>query len=260
VPVFQWKGRTRDGHEISGKINARSKEDLTSRLRAQGITLTSAGESASSSEPPDPDRIVAQVTPVSAVPDRTPHPFRGFIVMIGLIVLAVAIGAMAPIVICKCDRSAGRVTCTIDDRILGFVPMRHQSLAGVVSVDTETERWLESRGSSKIERSKTRIVLHDARGATIRPFGWDQNGTLGATTDAMEHDIDVFLSESRQTSVAFWQGQWVPLLMPAILLFLALMMLVLIGISLNPRATSAFYNGVDNLAKSADRRRKLHHS
>jgi len=254
VPLFQWKGRTRDGHQIEGKLDARSKEDVLSRLRAQGLTVTSVDEGRDSGEPPDPD-------PSPQMPEGRPKPtrLRGLLATIALVAIAVLIGAMAPIVFCSCERAGGSVTCTINDRILGVVPMRDQTLAGVVRVDTETEFWRERRGtSSGIERAKRRIVLHDAAGKTIRPFGWDQGGTLGATSDAMQTDIDRFLDDKRRTSIRLWQGQWVPLLMPAILLLLAVMMIGLICMSFSETATNRFYDRIEGWAEKARARRKLH--
>jgi len=271
VPTFHWKGVT-GGHVIEGDLDAHSKEEVMQRLRAQRITVSSVTEGKSSGEPIDPD---LRPKPSLAMPEAAPrslseelergrkqprHPFRGLLVVLGLIAVAIAVGAMAPIVFCKCERTNGQVVCTINDRILGVVPVRNQTLAGVVSVDTQTEFWKERRSTtSTIERARVRIVLHDAHGATIRPFGWDQGGTLGATSATMREDIDQFLSDANAKSVVFWQGQWVPLLMPVILLLLAALMLILVFVSLNDGLTNRFYDAVGRLAEKSDRRRKLHH-
>lgn len=266
MPSFHWKGRS-GAHTIEGDLVAHSKEDVIARLRKQGIAVTEVTEGKSRGEPLDPDlRPQPSLTPVETAPrsleeelergrKQPRHPFRGVLVAIAFVVAAIVVGAMAPIVFCKCERANGQVVCTIKDRILGVVPMREQTLAGVMSVDTETQFWRDKNR----EHSKTRIILHDARGATIRPFSWDQNGTLGTTSDQMRTLIDDFLRDANAKSIALWQGQWVPLVMPACLLLIALMMVAVTIIALNQSWTDRFYDAVGKFAKQADRRRKLHH-
>ena len=53
---FRWSGRTNSGQAVSGQVEAHSKEEVLSRLRAQHLAVTEVVESREGGEPADPDR------------------------------------------------------------------------------------------------------------------------------------------------------------------------------------------------------------
>jgi hypothetical protein len=88
MATFHWKGRSRDGHEVSGKVDGQSKEMVVEVLRSTHITVSEITEARSFGfgEPADPD--IARRSPVVPhqkqgmrpdIPTR-PRRFRGLIV------------------------------------------------------------------------------------------------------------------------------------------------------------------------------------
>ena len=267
---YRWKGRSADGHELSGSLEAGSKEEVLERLRGQGIIATSVsggsgGEPSNASFGAGERRITA--TPPAAMPrqslserlarERAAHPpnrVRGLLMAAAFVFAALAIGYFAPIATYRCERSGNdTVNCTLTERDLGVIPVREQRLSGVTSVDTETTgTTMSTSGSNRSSGVASRVVIVDGAGHTIRPFGSDGLGTVGASTSSIYADIRSFLAGSPSPQMTVWQGYSVPLAFQAALLFLALLSVIATMVSMSRSATDRVYAAATRLAEAAD--------
>ena len=276
MPTFHWKGRSAAGHEIEGDTSAESPEAVVARLRGQGITATTiamtggAAESSSADEAPPPADARRLSLSERLTRDRArskPNPLPRALVASGFFVAALALGYFVPVVFVRCERSAENVTCTVNEKDLGLVTVREQSLSGVTKVD------VESRAQQLAEGTQSRLVLANAAGSSIRPSNWDHFGgpvrssssgrqtgqsepTVGATTDAMRRDVAAFLEDRTSASVSSWQGQKVPLLIAGALAGLGLLIVGLTTLALFKGPTDWIYAMTGRLAAADDARRR----
>jgi hypothetical protein len=273
MPTFRWKGRSADGKDVSGETKGQSKESVIAQLRGlriqvSSIAVTGGGDSG------DTGPIAADLLQARSATsegrteglaarlsrDRVegrPNRLKGMFI-VGLFVTAgLGVGLMAPIVVCRCERTgAGPVDATLRERDLGLFTIREQKLAGLTSVDVETRFFSERRGTSNERKAESRIVLRGPQSATIRPTAWGQDGGLGSSTSQMQQAIERFLAESSQSQMSIWQGQWVPLLLAALLLLIGLLMLIATLLSSFRGPTEWVYDSVGKLAASADAKRE----
>jgi hypothetical protein len=233
MPTFRWKGRGPDGHAIQGELEARNKEEVLTRLRATRIMVSEIEERGSGGEPEDPDRVLPRGP--APIQDKRPRPLRGLLIAFLFVLGAAAVGWMAPITTYECEReTGGRAVCTIDERILGVYSLSRQSLAGVTAIERES-RYSSTTSTTKGRTMKQdiikqRLVLSDGTGQSIRPVRFQQEGgELGTSTAEIEQSLSTFLVGTAPGRVAQWQGPWVPLLIVAILLLIAILM---IGVSI----------------------------
>jgi len=77
VPKYHWQARTARGQEMSGDLEARSKEDAMSRLRSQSFTVTSIEEKRTRGEPEDPDRLMPHNSPLAPPSGERVAPTEG---------------------------------------------------------------------------------------------------------------------------------------------------------------------------------------
>ena len=267
---YRWKGRSADGHELSGSLDAGSKEEVLERLRGQGITVTSvsggAGDEPSNASFGAGERRIQAAPPAAmarpSLSERLareraadpPNRVRRLLMAAGCVLAALAVGYFGPIVTYRCERTGNEtVDCTLIERDLGVMTIREQRLSGVTSVETEyTGSTTTTRGSSKSSGNASRVVIRDGAGHTIRPAGSDGLGTIGASTSRIYDDIRGFLTGSPERQMTVWQGYSVPLAFQAGLLFLALLMVAATMLSMSRAATDRVYSAAGRLAEAAD--------
>jgi hypothetical protein len=241
-------------------------------------TLTAAG----GEEPGDPDlaapapidpRFSPPAVPAEGLAGRLarerasqpPRRFRAILIAAAFILAAFALGLMAPITTYRCERVDGEtVNCSLTERDLGVLTTREQKLSGVNFVGYET-RWIAGRDRGVDTRTASmRLLLRNRSGASISPTRWDGDGGgrngIGASTSSIESAIANLLRGGIAGPVSMWQGQWLPLLLSALLLLLGLLMLALTILSLFKGPTDSVYAMVGGLAATADaaRRRQGH--
>jgi len=267
---FRWKGRTANGQEVSGSLDAGSKEEVFEQLRGQGIRATSvsggagdapssatfgAGERRITAKPPAPIARPGASEPLAR--ERAAHPpnrVRGLLMTAGFVLAALAVGYFAPVVTYRCERTgSGAVDCTLIERDLGVIAVREQRLSGVTSVNTETTGTTQSRSGGRTSSGvSSRVVIADGAGHTIRPAGSDGLGTVGASTDRIYDDIRGFLTGSPDNQMTVWQGYTVPLAFQAVLLLLAALSVVATLLSMSRAATDRVYDAAGRLAEKPD--------
>ncbi len=93
MTTFRWKGRGPEGQQIQGELEARSKDEVITRLRAQRIMVSQILE-LGGGEPPDPDRVAVR-DPEPRRPDSRPRPLRGLLTGAALLGGAAGLGALA---------------------------------------------------------------------------------------------------------------------------------------------------------------------
>jgi hypothetical protein len=82
---FRWVGRGRDGSQISGELDAPSKEQVLLRLRQQHIAVTKIEAGGGDAEPPDPDSV-RHHAPLEPQPaSREPRRLAGLFVSASLL-------------------------------------------------------------------------------------------------------------------------------------------------------------------------------
>lgn len=193
---FHWKGRTRDGHDISGQIEAPSKDEAVIRLQGNGVVVTSIDGNES-------DGSVAQPADLRPPDNRhkRPTPFRGLFIAAVFVLIAGAIGAFLPITTFDCKRQSGdRADCTIDERVLGLYSLRQQSIRGVTAIDSPSSR-----------RERFRVVIHNDMQDSISAYG-DRRAESALSTWVSDQYGSPHL---RKRSIT-----WVPLLLAGVCLFL----------------------------------------
>jgi hypothetical protein len=292
MPTFRWKGQNRSGALVQGEIAADSANDVIARLRHAGIGVIElsagkegelpafgAAERAAARMPPTPTALpkpsLAERIAEARARSGGSRPFRGAMIAAGLVLGALAIGIIAPITVCRCERTAnGAVDCTISERDLGLITIREQSLSGVTSVDVESKAYNERIDNDRNRigwRENLRLVLGNASGATIRPSTWEQRsqrvrtstgGTsggeqwIGASTEMMRDTIAKFLAQSTGARASTWQGQTVPLAFPGVLLAFSVLVLGLTVIGLFSGPTNLLYAMLGRAAEALDKRQR----
>ncbi len=265
MATYHWRGRGPGGHEVEGDMAAPSKDEALQRLRAERVLVTdvvlrsaapAALESAATqaSEPGEAaSRPLQEIVRQGA---RQPsHPIRGLLVSAVFVLAALLIGAMAPVVVCDCaPESDGRVACVITERDLGVVPLRRQSLTGVVSAEVEVRHSSEARGQSRVSTTQSRLVLGDNLGNSVRPRTWEGSSAFGASVSTMRDAVEDLIRAPLPGRVSLWQGHWVPLLLSALCLLIAILMFVAAVLAMTLRSRRWVYDRVGALAAEADRR------
>ena len=263
MPTFHWKGRTADGRAIEGDIDASSKHDALERLREQSLVITEVKARRSSGG----EVISLGSTPTSTAPKEgsfaerlrrarqssKPRPLRGLLISAAFVAAAFAVGAMAPMVVVNCDRTASeRVDCLVREQWLGVYTIRRQRLPAVTTAEMESKYFTSTSGARTQANSKFRLVLRDGSGRSIQPEVWDLGKVLGSTAYEMSERAQRFLSDPAATRLFVWQGQWVPLLLSACLLIVAALVCGLSVIAMFAGPTEALYARVGALAEKAD--------
>ena len=131
MPTFRWIGRTLQGQQVSGDLDAPSKEEAAKRLAQREIVVMSLDERATrGGEPADPDRAMARPAPQGTSTKEKPRPLRGLLFALVLVAAAFGVGVWAPVVSYDCERSsAGIVNCVVHESVWGVVSLRDQSIA-----------------------------------------------------------------------------------------------------------------------------------
>lgn len=274
MPRFRWKGRSAGGSEVEGETDGASKEDVISRLRSQRIMVTTLS-AADGEDPMDPALAApAPSDPDPAVPaeglaDRMareratqpPRRLRGLFIAAAFIGAAFVVGLMAPITAYRCERVGGEtVNCSLTERDLGLLTTREQRLSGVNFVGYET-RWIPGRDRGvDTKTASMRLLLRNRSGAAISPTHWDWDGGgrngIGDSTSSIESAIGNLLRGGITGPVSMWQGQWMPLLLSALLALIGLLMLALTILSLFKGPTDSIYAAAGGLAAAADAKRR----
>lgn len=195
---FRWKGRSRDGHEVTGELVAGSKEDIIRQLRERGVMVSSITEFGDG-EPSDPDVAYGRVHGGPRVPQQ-PQRFKGFLIALAFIAAAAAIGYFAPAVTYRCSRDAGRVDCTVTESIYFVYPLRTQSLNASSSMPSELTTFIAgSEPTIKITQVQQAPMLISAilgiigamllLGLVVSLFAGPQKW-LGAQAEAAQRILD----------------------------------------------------------------------
>jgi hypothetical protein len=266
MPVYHWKGLAR-GHQVEGDLDVDTKEMALRRLRDQGVVVREirdrdSGERAPIAPLPQgmaggdagPEPLAGRLARARA---QGPRPLRGLALAAVLIAIAGAIGTLAPVVFVDCVRGDDQpLTCTVSERVLGVYPLREVSLSPVIAADTEARSWTESRGGRPTTMTAHRLVLKDGRGREARPGAWGDSGLLGVDVPTMQARVQALIAEPTAGQVSMWQAAWVPLILPAILLALALLTVGLSVLAMFWRPTDWLYARVGAMAAAADRKRR----
>jgi hypothetical protein len=267
MPRFHWKGRSADGRTVEGESDAASKDDVVTRLRAQRImvtTVTAAGggepvDPAAPAPAPPPEGLVDRMARARA--SQPPRRLRGLLIAAAFVGAALAVGLMAPITTYRCERVDGEtVNCSLTERDLGVLTTREQRLTGVNYVGYET-RWIPGRDEHGVDtrRASMRLLLRNGSGASVSPTHWDWDGGgrngIGDSTSSIESAIANLVRGGITGPVSMWQGQWLPLLLSALLLILGVLMLGVTILSLFAGPADAVYAAVGGLAAAGDARR-----
>src|SRR6185436_9468765 len=169
MPTISWIGRTLQGQQVSGDLDAPSKEEAMKRLAQREIVVMSLDERATrGGEPADPDRAMARPAPQGSSTKEKPRPLRGLLFALVLVAAAFGVGVWAPVVSYDCERSsAGIVNCVVHESVWGVVSLRDQSIANVAAVESETRKAYDqvtSHGSaSSNDRYSTRVSVDESR-------------------------------------------------------------------------------------------------
>jgi hypothetical protein len=254
VPGYHWKGVTAQGFKIEGDLEANSKEAALEQLRRQKITIREIVETSAGG-------------PIDTRPrERGSKPqgftrFKSLFIAAMFAAAAVAVGAIAPITVWTCERAAGTVTCSIAERDLGLIEMRGQRLVDVQSVDLETKVVTTDDRIARTRLQK-RIVFLDAKGGSIRSFGWDQErprewfrSPRVASTSVMFEEFQRFFADDAATRQSTWGAFFVPLILVGVLLLLSLLTLSITVASLFVRPEWARAQ-VEELARRGRKRSK----
>ena len=95
MTTFRWQGRDRDGRQVSGQIDAPSKDHALELLLAQKVMVTEI-TSRSSAEPMDPDRNVPRFTADGPKAPARPHRFRALLIVAAFVLAGLAVRSVAP--------------------------------------------------------------------------------------------------------------------------------------------------------------------
>ncbi len=174
-------------------------------------------------------------------PGRRQSDFRDrlFYIAVALIFAALGFGieAVAPVQTYDCQRDAsGVVSCTIDRRLYGLIPLPSRSLSHIVSVEVESSSYSDNRiGVSvywRFRQTYETLVLVCADGSRWRSFASTE--PLGRSNPALASGIQDLLAAESQRKFHAWTGEKVPLLVgtvflaPAMLMVLALLLRILL--------------------------------
>jgi hypothetical protein len=246
MPTFSYAGRTRDGHRVTAELEAPTKDEAVRMLAAQRITVETITERPSSGgEPPDPD--------ANRVAAEGPRPFRGLLFALAVLAVAFGVGAIAPVAVYECERTAqGAVNCVIHERVWGIVELRTQSLQHV------TETSLEERSSTQRDRNtnreytydESRIVIHAANEATIRPGSWT-SGLIGSSYADIQSAVQTLVNSSAPDRFSRWQVAKTPLYISLGLVLFALAIILLSLLSFSTTFTGWLQRRLADAAQGA---------
>ena len=160
---------------------------------------------------------------------------RVFPAVVAAIFFLVGLGALAaaPILRWECERDAtGAVSCVVNKRLAGFVPIGTVTLSNILSADVRSH---ESPGLSRRDApySAAFLVVACADGTRYSPF--DSSEPLGRSHSDVAQGIGDLLREDAPGTFRAWQGETVPLLVGAVFLIpmAFLLALVLLRVALS---------------------------
>ena len=204
MATFSWKGRLPSGQEITGELEARSKETVIEKLREQRIVVSSITERRTGGEPADPDRVSGR-----APASRS----RTLVVAIVFVAIAAAISYFAPVTTYRCTRNAnGRADCVVTELVLGVYPLQVQQSVSVASVDIDSDG------------DRSRLAFTDRRGQSIRAAHWNES----SSTLDVRSDLASFLADSKQHEIFRWHVRYLPAVLSGMCLLTAALMIVVV--------------------------------
>jgi hypothetical protein len=254
VPRYHWKGKTAQGFKIEGDLEANSKESALEQLRRQPLTISEILETSAGGP-----------TDTRPREERGSEPqgftrFKSLFMAAMFAAAAVAVGFIAPITVWTCERAGGTVACSIAERNLGLIELRGQHLANVTSVDLETQLVKPTSGFAA-PGFQRRLVFLDAKGGSIRSFGWDQSrprewfqSSRAESTSAMFEEFQRFFADGTATRQSTWGAFFVPLILVGVFLLLSLLTLSITALSMFIRPEWARAQ-VEELAKRGREKR-----
>jgi hypothetical protein len=263
MPTYHWKGQIH-GRSVEGDLEVDSADIALRKLRDGGIVVREmrdrdSGERTSIAPLPpgvaaaDSGREPAAVR-LARARAQGPRPFRGLAIASVLIAIAGAVGTLAPVVFVDCARGNDQpLTCTVSERVLGVYPLRETTLSPVIAVDAESRSSTETRNGRQASTSPERLVLKDGRGHEARS-AW--GGVIGVDGPTMQGRIRDLIADPGPGQASMWQAAWVPLILPAVLLAVAVLVIALSIAGMFSRPTDWIYARVGALAEAADRKRR----
>jgi hypothetical protein len=124
------------------------------------------------------------------------------------------------VIVVRCDRIEGRVDVTVEQRILGVLPVRTERLADVVKAGVERKPGGPARRGSRGGPAdpQLRLDLRDGRVWYSQPVRY----SVGTPPWEMAKPIQEFIDRSSAPSLRFWWLQWVlaALSVPLLLIWL----------------------------------------
>jgi len=145
VPRFGWSGRTADGKEVSGTLEAASKELLMAVLRIQHITVTSIEEG-------------TEAFSLGAVVGR---------IALGLLLLggATLMALIAKGTRIRCSRTAAAYDCTVQTTMAGVRELYTEEIRGAQKATDE--KRVTSSGTNRKSSSETQRLVLSGDKATL---------------------------------------------------------------------------------------------
>lgn len=189
--MYAWRGRTSRGQELTGEIEAGSKDAAIDKLRLQRILVLSLVEGRAARGVAEPWRHRAAAMRL----------VMGALVLVG----AAAVLSITSLTRIRCARSANeRVDCSVQTGPLGASPLPVQPAFGVTAVAVEeridvTKSITDRQAASLVIR---RVVLRGGQGSVVTAW---MSYPLGGSADEIERRLNAFLTTPSETEVRIWQ-------------------------------------------------------
>ena len=147
MALYRWSGRTSSGQELSGTIDAPSKDEAMLKLRNQNVSITAITPQAAG------DLLIG----TSVVPGWKGRLVR---ILLGLLLLggATLMSMIAKGARIQCSRSGASYDCTVETNMAGFHALYAEEIRGVRSAAAE-ERTAPTSNRGGRGTKTTRVVV-----------------------------------------------------------------------------------------------------
>lgn len=126
------------------------------------------------------------------------------IVVCGTLGLAMIMQGTITFITCQFDQAAA-VSCSAEARVLGVLPIRHQSITNVRKVEATVHRYERTGFSNKGVDYHDQLVFDTTDGSRIvvrLGDGWK----VGTPVADIEQQINALLQHRSQQTLTFWHG------------------------------------------------------
>ena len=254
---YAWEGRSPDGGEERGVVQAPTRDAALKLLRGRGVlvvrleeTSGPVGAAAEEVRPPEPPGPPAVVRPGGAS-----RRDRLFYVGVALLFAAIGVGtaAVAPVLRYECGRdAAGAVGCTVHRRAYGLIPLHDVRLDRLRAIEVETSSGSYDWESGRELGGGDSLVLVCADGT--RWTSVNSSWFFGASNDDLAERVRALMDAETPSTFRAWQAEKMPILIGTV--FLVPLGLVAVALLLRlvlPR--SLLERKIADLERAAARRR-----